>query len=208
MMPDMDVSVRPATTADHADGLLYESARPYYDAFAGGEASARRLLGALWDRPRHTASFDVCAVAVAGGRVAGVLAGFPVTEGDVLARRFLSLAAPRLGPWRWPRAVRHLHAAGRMAPHPPPRAFYVDALAVAPDARRRGVARALLAEATGRAHAAGLPAVALDTGIENAAARALYEGAGFGLADVREVASASVARAIGGPGFVSYVRAV
>jgi ribosomal protein S18 acetylase RimI-like enzyme len=208
MMPDMDVSVRPATAADRADGLLYESARPYYDAFAGGEASARRLLGALWDRPRHTASYDICAVAVADGQLAGVLAGFPVPDGDVLARRFLSLAVPRLGPWRWPRAARHLHAAGRLAPHPPLRAFYVDALAVAPDARRRGVARALLAEADRRARAAGLESVALDTGIDNAAARGLYEAAGFALQEVREAPSAGAARAVGGHGFVSYLRSI
>ena len=45
--------------------------------------------------------------------------------------------------------------------------------------RRRGVARALLAEADRLAAAQGLRGVALDTGIENRAARALYQRSGF-----------------------------
>ena len=58
--------------------------------------------------------------------------------------------------------------------------LYVDALATDPAHRRRGVASALLAEADrhGRRRP-GLDGVALDTGIENRAARALYERSGF-----------------------------
>lgn len=207
-MPDMDVLVRRATTADRAAGLLYESARPYYDAFAGDEARARRLLGALWGEPAHSASWEVCTVAEAGSEVVGVLAGFPVVEGDRLARRFLRLSVPRIPPWRWPAVARHLRAGARMSPHPPARAFYVDALAVAPTSRRRGVARALLAEAERRATATGLSGVALDTGVENASARALYERAGFGLEEVRRAPSPAMARAVGGAGFAAYFRAV
>ena len=57
--------------------------------------------------------------------------------------------------------------------------LYVDALATDAAHRRRGVARALLAEADRMAADAGLDGVALDTGIENRAARALYERTGF-----------------------------
>lgn len=57
---------------------------------------------------------------------------------------------------------------------------YVDFLAVAPDARRRGVARALLqaARAWGLAHP-GARAVTLTVRADRDAARALYESAGF-----------------------------
>jgi ribosomal protein S18 acetylase RimI-like enzyme len=204
----MDVLVRPAAVADRADGLLYESARPYYDAFAGSEERARALLAGLWERGGHTASWEICTVATAGEDLVGVLAGYPVADGDRLARRFLRLAIPRLPARQWPGVWRHLRAAGRLAPLPPARAFYVDALAVAPDWRRRGVAAALLDDATVRARAAGLSGIALDTGVDNAAARALYERAGFESREVRRVASEAMARAVGGHGFVAYYRSV
>jgi ribosomal protein S18 acetylase RimI-like enzyme len=202
----MDVLVRPAAVADHAHGLLYESAQPYYDAFAGSEAPARRILAALWERPGHTASWEICAVAVAGGELVGVLAGYPVAEGDRRARRFLRLAVPRLPPRQWPGVWRHLRAAGRLAPLPPAGAFYVDALAVEPAWRRRGVAAALLEDAAARARGAGLAGIALDTGLDNTSAQALYERTGFQSREVRRVASAAMERAVGGRGFVAYYR--
>jgi ribosomal protein S18 acetylase RimI-like enzyme len=205
-MPDMDVAVRPATPADPADALLYVSAKPYYDAYAGGEERARAMLSAVYRRSGHAASYDVCAVAEVGGELAGVLAAFPVSEGDQRARRFVRLTVPRLPPWRWPALLRHLRAAGLVSPHPPHRTLYVDALAVDPAFRRRGVARALLAHAERRAAGDGLAGVSLDTGVHNAPARALYATAGYREREVRHAPSAVVARAIGGPGFVSYLK--
>jgi ribosomal protein S18 acetylase RimI-like enzyme len=207
-MPDMDLLVRPARSADRADGLLYESARPYYDAYAGGERRARALLAAVWDRPGHAASVEVCSVAEVGGRVIGVLAAFPAADADRLARRFLSLTLRRMPPWRWPAVVRHLRAGARLAPRPPARSLYVDALAVAPGARHRGVARALLAHAERAAVDAGLGGVALDTGLDNAPARALYERAGFAAENVREAPGPAAARPLGGRGFIAYNRPV
>ena len=52
-------------------------------------------------------------------------------------------------------------------------------LAVAPEARRQGLARALLAEAARHAAAAGASALFLEVALRNTAARALYAGAGF-----------------------------
>jgi ribosomal protein S18 acetylase RimI-like enzyme len=164
------------------------------------------MLAALWPKGRHSASWEICAVAVSGRAVVGVLAGYPVLDGDRLARRFLRLALPRLGPRVWPATVRHLRAAGRLAPQPPARAFYVDALAVDPAARRQGVARALLEDASRRAREAGLSGLALDTGLDNTGARALYEGAGFSSREVRRAASPAMAAAVGGRGFVAYYR--
>ena len=52
-------------------------------------------------------------------------------------------------------------------------------LAVAPTARRRGVARALLEEIIGEARASGLVRLFLEVRESNAAARALYSSRGF-----------------------------
>lgn len=52
-------------------------------------------------------------------------------------------------------------------------------LAVAPPARRRGLGRALLAEAEARAAAAGAAELLLEVAEDNAAARALYAAAGY-----------------------------
>ena len=203
----MEVTVRPARPGDALAGLLYESARPYYDAYAGSERRARALLAEVVPRSGHAASFDICHVAEVEGRTAGLMAGFPVEEGDGRALRFVTLTFPRLPPWRWPAVLRHLRAAGAVSPRPPAGAWYVDALAVHPAFRRRGVARRLLAEADRCAAEAGARGVALDTGLENADARALYESAGFKLRQERRAPDAQMARAIGGPGFAAYFRA-
>src|SRR5690242_17916708 len=202
----MEICVRPARPKDACVPLLYASAQPYYDAYAGSAAGAQRLLRAVFPRPGHAASYELCRVALADGAVAGVLIGFPVGDADRLARRFVRLTLPRLPPWRWPATLRHLQAAGTLAPRPPYSAFYVDALAVDPRFRRRGVARRLLAEAETQAVRAGLRGVALDTGVANAPARALYAAYGFAERDVRHAADERTARAVGGPGFVSYFK--
>ena len=207
-MTQMPLAVRPATPADPADELLYLSAKPYYDAYAGSESRARSMLASVYARPGHAASFEVCEVAELDGELAGVIAWFPVSEGDHRARRFVSLTAPRVPPWRWPALLRHLRAAGTVSPHPPAKTLYVDALAVDPAFRRRGVARALLERAEAAAAAHALDGVALDTGLHNEPARALYAASGYAEREIRRAASPAVADAIGGPGFVSYLKRV
>jgi len=202
----MDVDVRPARPGDPVPELLYLSAAPYYAAFAGGAGHARALLTRLYPHSGHTASWEVCRVAVVGGEVAGVLAAFPASRSDELARRFVRMTLVRTPPWRLPALLRHLQATAAIAPNPPRNVLYVDALATHPDFRRRGVATALLGEADRMAARAGLPAVALDTGIENRAARALYERSGFTGRGLRPAPSERIARAVGGSGFVGYVR--
>jgi len=203
----MEVVVRTARPDDPVDALLFASAAPYYAAYAGGPERARRLLRTLYPRKGHTASWEVCHVAEAEGQVVGVLAAFPSADGDALARRFVRLTLLHSPPWRIPALMRHLRATAAVAPRPPERMLYVDALATDAAHRRRGVARALLAEAERLAAAAGLEGVALDTGIENRAARSLYERAGFTPTSLRPAPDERTARAVGGSGFVGYVKA-
>jgi ribosomal protein S18 acetylase RimI-like enzyme len=206
MMTD-HMDIRPARPDDPAVPLLYESARPYYDAYAGDPRRAFRMLEAVYPERGHAASFERCRVALAGDEIVGVIAGFPVPEGDRLARRFVRLTVPRLPPWAWPRTMRHLRAAGHLSPQPPADAYYVDALAVSAAWRRRGIARALLDDAAQEAVRAGLSGLALDTGMHNEPARALYRAYGFHENGVRRARSDRAARAVGGPGFVAYFKA-
>src|SRR3954452_9714063 len=116
----MELAVRPARQEDACVPLLYESAKPYYDAYAGGQRRALALLCAVFPRDGHAASYELCRVAVAGEQLVGVLAVCPGADGARLARRFGALALPRLPPWRWPGTLRHLKPAGVLSPHPPP----------------------------------------------------------------------------------------
>jgi GNAT superfamily N-acetyltransferase len=204
----MDLLVRPARPEDHAVRLLFESAKPYYTAYAGSEQRALALLNALWARPGHAASYELCRVAVSDDQIVGLLAGFPVTDGDRLSRRFIRMTLQRLPPWCWPQTIRHLRAAGSVSPHPPLDAYYVDALAVEARWRRRGVAQRLLEDAATQAREAGLYRLALDTGLHNAPARALYAASGFDQREVRHAPDDRSARALGGPGFVAYLKAL
>ncbi|WP_113888576.1 GNAT family N-acetyltransferase [Roseiarcus fermentans] len=62
----------------------------------------------------------------------------------------------------------------------PPQSFvYIHHVSVAPDARRRGVASAMLAYAKEKAHAAGVDEIRLDTWIANVEARQFFEAHGF-----------------------------
>ena len=205
-MPAMDVIVRAALPADPVDGLLFASAAPYYTAYAGGSRRAQRLLRALYPRAGHTASWDVCRVAEVDGAAVGVLAAFPADACQALAQRFVRLTLAHSPPWRIPALFRHLRATAAVAPQPPAGMLYVDALATDPAHRRRGVARALLADAQRQAEAAGLAGVALDTGIENRAARALYERSGFVSRGLRPAPDERTASAVGGSGFIGYVK--
>jgi ribosomal protein S18 acetylase RimI-like enzyme len=156
--------------------LLLESGGAVYPRFAGSSAAALRILRAGFRRTGNTASAEIVTVAELDGEVAGAIAAFPVIEGAARARSYLRLSLARIPPWRWRQALRIF---GALRPTPPPHALYVDALATSSDHRRCGVATALLDAAATEAHERGCTHVALETEIENGAARSLYGGEGF-----------------------------
>jgi ribosomal protein S18 acetylase RimI-like enzyme len=195
------IDVRKARPDDfvRAAELLHHSAADMYDRFAGGRERALRVLERALGEPGNASSAEVVWVADVDDRVGAAMAAFPVDEAGARARAFLRLALRGAPPWRWPVALYLYWAGGRAAPSPPASALYVDALATDPGLRRRGAARALLAEAERNARKRRLPAVALDTTIANEPARRLYASEGFD-----EVAYRPPGRGL--PGFVALVK--
>ena len=118
-------------------------------------------------------------IAELDGRVAGAMAAMPYDQWTPRAHAFLRSTLRSIPPWRWPAALWLYRASGRTAPEPPIACLYVDSLATNPDQRRRGVATALLERAEAKAREGGQMRVALDTWVDNRAARALYLNAGF-----------------------------
>jgi ribosomal protein S18 acetylase RimI-like enzyme len=173
--------IRPPTPEedDAVAELLYETSSGMYDLLTGGRERALRVLRDAHAREGNSASREVVTVAELDGRIAGAMAAFPVPEGDRRARAFLGLTLRRIPPWRWPRTLRVFRLGGRLTPPAPANALYVDALATDPNARRRGVATALLQAAEDGARERGLSAVALDTAERNRVAQALYERFGM-----------------------------
>jgi ribosomal protein S18 acetylase RimI-like enzyme len=129
------------------------------------------------------------------------MSAFPVAEAAERSRAYLRLALRGTPVWRWAGTLRLYSAGGRASPRPREDSFYVDALATDAALRRRGAARALLEEAEREAGARSLPAVTLDTTMNNEGARALYAGVGFD-----EVAYRAATRRL--PGFVALVKPV
>ena len=116
----MELTRPPRAPAGRARaGLLFESARPYYDAYAGDEARARALLAAVYPRTGHAASFEVCLLAEADGTVGG--RRWPAIRcATATGSRAASSADARRACRRGagPDLVRHLRAAGASRPQP------------------------------------------------------------------------------------------
>jgi ribosomal protein S18 acetylase RimI-like enzyme len=197
------VRVRKARQEDLAAvaRLLFESAPDMYMRFSGGRERGLATLERAFSEPGNVASGEVAWVVELDGRPAAAMAAFPVAEAAARSRAFLSLTLRGTPVWRWPSTLRLYWAGGHANPKPREDSLYVDALATDPAFRRRGAARALLDEAERQAREHGLPAVTLDTAMNNEGARALYAAAGFD-----EVAYRAPARGL--PGFVALLKPV
>jgi ribosomal protein S18 acetylase RimI-like enzyme len=197
------VRVRKARKEDAAAavGLLFESAPDMYERFSGGRERALATLEAAFRDTGSVASHEVVWVAELDGRIAAAMSAFPVAEAPERSNAYLKLTLRGTPFWRWPGTLRLYSAGGRASPRPREDSLYIDALASHPELRRRGAATALLEEAEHQAMARSLPAVTLDTTIDNEASRALYARAGFD-----EVAYRPASRRL--PGFVALVKPV
>ena len=170
-----------------------------YMRFSGGRERALATLERAFAEPGNLASGDVTWLAEIDGRPAAVMAGFPVAQAAARSRAYLGLTLRGTPFWRWPGVLRLYWVGGRASPKPRNDSFYIDALATDPEFRRRGAARALLDEAERQARTHGLPAVSLDTTMNNEGARALYAAVGYD-----EVIYRPPSRRL--PGFVGLVK--
>jgi ribosomal protein S18 acetylase RimI-like enzyme len=181
--------------------LLFESAPDMYERFSGDRRRALATLERAFHETGNVASHEVVWLAELEGRVAAAMAAFPVAEAGERSHAYLKLTLGGTPFWRWPGTLRLYWAGGRASPRPPEDSLYIDALATDPALRRRGAAQALLEEAERQARLLSVPAVSLDTTMDNDAARALYAGAGFD-----EVAYRPASRRL--PGFVALLKPV
>jgi ribosomal protein S18 acetylase RimI-like enzyme len=179
--------------------LLYGVNPHLHDRFAGGPDRALRLIEEAFDGEGHSGSAEVVRVAEVDGRLAGVIGCYPGWEGAARGRADVRMGLRARAWWRRPPLLAFVYRMQRALPESPQEALYIDALATAPEFRRQGVARALLAAAEEEARSLGLIRVCLETEVDNRPARSLYESCGFLVA--------SEGRSVRGiPRFVSYVR--
>ena len=172
--PPSRIVVRPAGTedADAIAAVVLEALRDKYApalgdaALQGIAALARWEIDEVPDSRHRVAEID--------GRIAGVVHLAVGAEG---AEGFCGALAREVG---WPRAIRatlvlSLLSHDRLARDE----AYIEELAVAGWARRRGVARALLAACEDEARRAGRGRLTLWVTTTNRAALPLYAAAGF-----------------------------
>ena len=198
IMAGMEVVVRSARPEDARGRPAVSLGRAVLRRLRRRRRSAR---GGCWPRstrcPGTRRAGRSAASPRRGGAVVGVLAAFPSSAGDALARRFVRLTLTHSPPWRLLPLMRHLRATGgRRAASRPSGCSTSTRSPPTPPHRRRGVAqRAARRRRAGWPRAAGLDGVALDTGLENLGARALYERAGFTPTSLRPAPDERTARA-------------
>ena len=176
-----EITVRPARLGEAAvlAPLLYGVSPEAHDRFAGGRERALWLIATGLERAGTSGSTEVTQVAELAAQPAGIVCSYPVREGADRAAAYAGIGLRASPVWRRPGMLRFLRRMERATPAPAAESLYIDALGTAPAFRRRGVARALLADAEDRARRLGLGRVSLETEVDNEAARALYERCGF-----------------------------
>ena len=179
VLPAPRIVVRAARPDDHVADLVFQAAPQAYTAVAGSESRARAAIAQLWRMPGHSASFEHALVAESGGRLVGVMIGFPARNRYrlhlALLRKGLRFVSARRRPLLVA-ALPHLIAA---TPRPPRRAYYVGTIAVARHARRRDVASTLGYHAELLAQQHGFPVIVAHTGSRHGPARRALERYGL-----------------------------
>lgn len=139
---------------------------------------AREHLGFQWQQTDSIFSHSFSRAALAGDALAGIALGFDSTQQATAGEAFIGKAMAFMSEAQFAHLV-HWSEYGRyVLPPVPDDAWYLQHIAVVPEARGRGVGELLLGDALERAKAAGFARMHLDLYAENPAIR-LYERMGF-----------------------------
>lgn len=192
-MMTMVVGVRPAQFNEDDARLfawgLDEASQGAFTAVLG--SPGQELMARMSLQPGHEFSLEHVRIAVADGRPVGVVSSM-AAQHCVLPTR---VARESLG-WRSLRALPAYLAARpllRALSWHDPGDWYVLAVAVQPQARDRGVGRALIYDCMDRAREGRAEWLTLDVSSDNSRARELYEEMGM-----VTVATSAPARLLGG----------
>ena len=174
---------------------------PEPDCLAFLERLAQTRSHSWW----HWSHFHV---AEADGVPLGALCAFRAGEGYALSQIAMDEVTSNLG-WSeadvaamWSRAAYIFSCAVNAADD----VWAIENVAVKPEARKKGIGRALTGHALRLGREAGCPDAQLSVLIGNIAARKTYEAAGFALSE--EKRHADFERAAGGPGLWCFRRAL
>jgi ribosomal protein S18 acetylase RimI-like enzyme len=179
---DSSISLRPAIpdNAGPAAALIYEAAGTLGDFVFGqpGREDTIRVMAAIFPHKRHLFSYDLTTLAVADGKIVGILQALPGADIAKAGARLVWIYVKCFG----------IGAAIRMAwrsfplafePDAKPGEFYIDTLAVASSHRNRGIGRILLEDAQRQARDLGFPLCSLSVMLHNADALRFYIREGF-----------------------------
>ncbi len=194
--------LRPARPEDAevAAKLMYMSGPETARAMFGPrEEQAVAMLEFLFRGRRHQFSYEHACVAELDRRVVGLALGISGAQweavGEATGRELAGELRRRLGLVGFLRLLRSTLTLSRSFPRPRPEDYFVQMVAVLPEARRRGVGRLLMECMEGRARKAGARRLTLDVLLENEGARAFYRT--LGLTEEFAVQSRALTRRFG-----------
>lgn len=144
----------------------------------GSAETAHRIARASFRSARTLHSHRRAIVAVDGAGIVGVVIATPGSEWR-RQRVWTGLVMLRAGFARARTLLRSGALLDELTPAVPADSVYVASLAVAPDARGRGVGSALMASVEAEARRRGAARLALDVSRANAGGRAFYARLGF-----------------------------
>lgn len=173
----------------HAVAPLILEAAPHLRVLLGGDHEAWHAAEHAFHTDRTMYGWKWAMVAEEDGRLAGFVIAFPGKRWASLKLGTSVVLAREAGVKHARDLVRRRRVLDRLHPPVPEWTLYVSALAVQPDHRRTGIARALMERVIAGADHMDL-AVAVDVDLDADAAWGLYDSLGFVQAESREASEA------------------
>jgi aminoglycoside 3-N-acetyltransferase I len=166
-----------ARVAPEAAGLILD-AIPSLETVLGNRSTALRALEACYRAERTELAHRFGLLAEVDDQIAGVAIAFPGRFYGTLKLGTGVVLARAAGARHVTDLAQRARVLNRMLPHVDRHHLYVSTLSVAADRRRQGIATALMERVIDGATRLGL-GLALDAGMNDEPARALYEKLGF-----------------------------